>query len=119
MKFISTKVHGIIDYLTAFLLIGLPFTLHYNTATMAGRIFIILGVVLLVYSLITRYEHGLVDIIPFKLHLIFDLLSGILLAASPWIFGFSDNVYIPHVVVGLFEIVVTLFTKTRTSLAEE
>jgi hypothetical protein len=118
MKFISTKVHGIIDYLTAFLLIGLPFTLHYNTGTMEGRIFIILGVVLVIYSLITRYEHGLVDIIPFKLHLIFDLLSGILLAASPWIFGFYHEAYLPHLIIGLFEIFVTLFTKTRTSLAD-
>ena len=118
MKFISTKVHGMIDYLTAFLLVGLPFALHLDTATMEGRIFIILGVVLVVYSLITRYEHGLVDIIPFKLHLIFDLLSGIFLAASPWILDFSDKVYIPHLIVGLFEILVTLFTKRRTSLAE-
>ena len=41
-----------------------------------------------------------------------DLLSGLLLAASPWLFGFSEFVYVPHLVLGLLEIGAALMTKT-------
>ena len=33
-----------------------------------------------------------------------DFLSGVFLAISPWVFGFSERVWVPHVLVGLFEI---------------
>jgi hypothetical protein len=44
-----------------------------------------------------------------------DLVSGILLAASPWIFGFSDYVYMPHLILGLFEIGASMMTDTVPS----
>ncbi|MEJ7827105.1 MAG: SPW repeat protein [Segetibacter sp.] len=40
-------------------------------------------------------------------------MSGILLAASPWIFSFADTVYIPHLIFGLLEIGASLMTKTQ------
>ena len=41
-------------------------------------------------------------------------LAGILFL-SPWLFGFSDRVYLPHLIVGLFEIGTSLMTRTRSS----
>jgi len=113
MKFISTQMHGALDYVTAFLLLAMPYMLHYETGTMAGRIFIILGVSTVCYSLITKYEFGIMNIIPMQLHLVFDVVSGILLAASPWLFGFHDVAYLPHLIIGLFEVVVAITTKTK------
>lgn len=40
-----------------------------------------------------------------------DLLSGILLAASPWLFGFADDIWWPHVLFGLIEIGAALMTR--------
>jgi hypothetical protein len=40
----------------------------------------------------TDYEFGLVKTIPMKTHLNIDLISGLLLAVSPWVFGFSDRI---------------------------
>src|SRR5262249_35864761 len=40
---------------------------------------------------------------------------GLLLAASPWIFGFAWEVWIPHVVLGLAEVGAAMFTQTRPS----
>jgi hypothetical protein len=78
-------------------------------------IFIILGAMALLYSLMTRYELGMMKVIPMKTHLTLDVLSGIVLAASPWIFNFDERVYLPHLILGLFEIGAGLMTKTTPS----
>jgi hypothetical protein len=52
-----------------------------------------------------------------RMHLLLDIASGMLLAASPWLFGFADRVFLPHLVVGLFEIVAGLATRTTPGTA--
>jgi hypothetical protein len=47
-------------------------------------------------------------------HLATDVAAGALLAVSPWLFGFADRVYLPHLVVGLFEIAAGLMTRTTS-----
>jgi hypothetical protein len=41
-----------------------------------------------------------------------DMIAGIFLAASPWIFGFADYVWAPHVIVGVGEVLVVALSKT-------
>lgn len=48
-------------------------------------------------------------------HLWLDGLSGVLLAASPWLFNFYDRVFLPHLLIGLFEIGASLITKKMPS----
>jgi hypothetical protein len=45
-------------------------------------------------------------------HLLLDAASGLLLAVSPWLFGFADRVFWPHLVIGLVEIGAALTTRT-------
>jgi hypothetical protein len=110
MRFISTRVHGMLDYVVGVLLILLPRLFGFQTGGYDEKIPVILGVAAIVYSLITRYELGLFKVLPFKLHLTFDFLSGVLLALSPWLFGFADRVWAPHFAIGLFEIAAALLT---------
>jgi hypothetical protein len=66
------------------------------------------------YSLFTDYELGVWKVAPMAVHNLIDVAAGILLAASPWIFGFADetaNVWVPHVVVGLAAVFLGLTTK--------
>lgn len=79
---------------------------------------VILGAGVIVYSLITKYELGVVDVISMPLHLGLDVGGGILLAASPWIFGFSDEIWWPHVLFGLLEIGAGLMTQTTPEYEE-
>jgi hypothetical protein len=41
-----------------------------------------------------------------------DVASGALLALSPWLFGFADRVFWPHLIVGIMEIGAGLTTRT-------
>jgi hypothetical protein len=55
------------------------------------------------------------------MHLMNDYIASLLLAASPWIFGFADqpsNVWMPHVVVGILVFVLSLLTETEPRRAD-
>jgi hypothetical protein len=107
MGFIPTRVHGVLDYLTAGVLIGAPALLGFRKNGMQTWLPIALGVGTIGYSLLTDYELGLFRIIPMPMHLALDAANGALLAASPWLFGFAEEVSAPHLGLGLFEIAVT------------
>jgi len=116
MRVIPTQVHGILDYLVGVVLIIAPWILRFNDGGAAQWVPVILGVTVIVYSLLTRYELGVVGLIPMPIHLWLDVLGGLVLLLSPWLFGFSDVVWVPHVVFGLIEIVVALISKTEPSI---
>jgi hypothetical protein len=112
MKFISTKTHGALDYLVGIVLIAAPSLLGFYDGTAAAWTPITLGILTLLYSLLTNYEWGAVKLLTMRTHLTLDFLSGVLLVVSPWLFGFAHRVYVPHVVVGIIEIGAALFTQT-------
>jgi hypothetical protein len=119
MKLISTKTHGAIDYLTALLLLVSPWAFNYAAGDQQSMwIPFALGNFIFIYSLLTDYERSLGKVIPFQVHLILDVLTGIFLAASPWIFHFSDSIYLPHVIVGAFSVIVTLLTRKTAHVAD-
>ncbi len=110
MKIISTKVHGVLDYVMGLFLIASPWILNFADGTAAQKVPVILGIAMLVMSVLTDYEFGAIRKISMRVHLTVDLISGILLAASPWILGFADRVYLPHLILGIAEIGASLMT---------
>lgn len=112
---ISSKTHAILDYLVGILLIAAPWLLGFADDSAATTIPVILGISTILYSLLTNYEYSVARMIPYKVHLTIDFLAGILLLTSPWLFDFSDRVYLPHVIVGAFEIVAVLLSRKATS----
>lgn len=110
MRFIPTKAHAAVDYLTGILLIVVP--LYFvGQAGAAAWVPILIGCLILGQSVLTDYELSLANLIPMRFHLLMDGLAGALLAVSPWLFGFSEIAWIPHVVVGLFEIGAAMTTE--------
>ena len=114
MRFISTRIHGIIDYFLGIALIAAPWLFNFVANGSETWIPVTLGVVLIVYSLFTDYEYGLVNNISVKTHLWLDSLLGIFLASSPWLFNFNLQVYQPHLWVGVLLTVVAIFTLTSS-----
>lgn len=112
MRFVSTRAHALLDYAVGILLILAPWLLGFNDGSAAQWVPVANGAVVLVMSLFTNYEGGLFKSISVPVHLTVDVLSGIVLAASPWLFGFADRIFLPHLLVGIFEIGAGLCTRT-------
>ena len=112
MRLIPTRIHGVLDYLMGLLLIAAPWIFGFADEGNAARLVpAVLGAGVILYSLVTRYELGLAGLIPMAVHLGLDAGGGLLLAASPWLFGFADRVWVPHVAFGLLEIGAALLTR--------
>lgn len=110
MRFIPTRIHGVLDYIIGVILILAPFILGFARGGAETWVPIIVGALIIVYSLMTDYELGVKKSIRMPTHLWFDGILGLFLALSPWIFGFSDYVWVPHLVVGLLGIGAALLT---------
>ncbi len=112
MRFIPTRLHGMADYATGLLLIASPWLFGFADGSAAQWVPVLIGASILVMSLLTDYELSLSRVIPMPVHLAVDAAGGLLLAASPWIFGFADRVFWPHLIIGLLEIGAALMTRT-------
>lgn len=116
-RIIPTKVHGVLDYVLAAALFFAPILFGFEdlggAAVWVPRA---LGLSILALAVLTRYELGVVKLIPMTTHLIIDIVASSFLMLSPFIFGFSstpDNMWVPHVVFGIGYLIVTLLTQTR------
>lgn len=112
MRFIPTRVHGVIDYLWGVALVGAPWVLGFGSSRAEAMIPVALGLGAIFYSLGTEYECGVIGVLPMRWHLHADVASGLFLAASPWLFNFANIVWAPHVAFGLFSIAAGLLTRT-------
>jgi hypothetical protein len=113
MNLISKKHHGLLDYFVGALLIASPWLCGFYNDGLQSFLPIALGFVTIGYSMITKYEYSVAQVLPFSFHLLLDTIAGILLAASPWIFDFNTTVYIPHLVIGLLQVGAVLLTDER------
>lgn len=111
MRPIRTKTHGYLDYIMGVVLIAAPWIFGFARDGAETWVPVILGVAAIAYSLVTSYELGAYPMISMRTHLALDLVSGILLAVSPWLFGFAEYVWVPHLVFGMAEIGASLLTK--------
>jgi hypothetical protein len=113
MRFIGTKTHGYVDYIMGALLIAAPWIFDFDRGGAETWVPVVLGAGMILYSLLTDYELGASHQISMKTHLTLDMFAGAFLAASPWIFGFADYVWAPHLVFGILEMGAGMFTKTN------
>lgn len=114
LKLIPTRVHGVLDFLTAGTMLALPRALGWSQNT--TRLLTGAAVGTIGYSLMTRYEMGLVKRLPMKAHLGLDAACGAALCASPWLLP-DEPTEVKQTLVGLglFELASALTTKTESS----
>jgi drug/metabolite transporter (DMT)-like permease len=109
---LPTRIHGMLDYLMGALLIASPWLFGFADNEAARWVPVGLGAGVLLYSVFTDYELGVVKKVQMPVHLFLDALGGILLAVSPWMLGFDDRVWMPHVVLGAVEVLTAAITNT-------
>jgi hypothetical protein len=112
MRFVTPEVHAIMDYAMSLLLITSPYILGFSHERTAAMLPMILGLLALIITILTDFKLAIVRIIPLKWHLVYDFFGGAFLLLSPWIFDFSNQVFMPHVVFGALQILASLTTST-------
>lgn len=114
MKIISRKTHGGLDYGAAIVLIVSPWLFNFSDVEPAKSIAIGAGILIVMMSLFTNYETGFIKAIPMQMHLYADILVGLFLIASPWLFKFSNETYLFHVIMGLFSVIAGVITNNES-----
>lgn len=111
LRFVPTKAHGVLDYLSVAALLTMPRVLHPSPPV--RRVLTGMAAGTLVYSLTTRYELGVVKVLPMTAHLAVDGLSGAFIGAVPLLFPDEPSrVKTMLVGYGLFALAASLTTKT-------
>lgn len=113
MKFLSSKVHTIIGLVVGVALLFAPALFGFSEYETAAMIPMVVGVFIIVNELITTSSLSPLKLVPMKIHIMLDCVTGAFLALSPWLFGFADeptNVWLPHVIVGILTIGYALMT---------
>jgi hypothetical protein len=115
-KPISTKMHGVLDYYTAPTLMALPRIMGWGKKV--TNLLTVAGLGMMGYSFITRYELGLLKLLPMPGHLTIDVIAGAGLAASPFVLlDESERTPLKTAVLvgfGLYEIIVAPLTQTES-----
>ena len=118
LRFIPTRVHGVLDYAVGGLLLAAPELFRLKDVPASAMAPRLAGAGAAAYSLVTDYELSPVKLLPMPVHLALDAGSGALLSASPFLFGYAragTRYWLPHTLVGVLEVLVAAMTQTRPS----
>jgi|TARA_B110000908_G_C10157312_1_gene404259 hypothetical protein len=112
-RIISPGVHGILDYVSAIVLILVPGVLAFDEISpFAYWLSVIAGCVLILYSLMTDYEFSIGMFIPLRIHLVLDFSAGILFILWPFIFDFTGLAMAYYLVMGFGILLVVALTQS-------
>ncbi len=109
-RIIKTRWHAFLDYMTALLLLISPWLFDFTRDTLSTRIGVISGAIVLIMSVFSRNEGGLIRVIPMPIHLIMDIVLGFAILILPYL----PTQELPHIVlllVGLMLICSGIFTE--------
>jgi drug/metabolite transporter (DMT)-like permease len=115
MKFISSRTHTYIGWVVGVALVAAPWIFQFDEVSPAKWSAILVGLFILVNEAVTTSPASPMKIVPMRVHVMLDVVTGIFLAVTPFLFQFSDedaNAWVPHIVVGLLIVGYALATDT-------
>jgi hypothetical protein len=94
------------------LLIAAPWIFGFDDVGSSKTLSIVVGVVMLLSGMMTRWRWSLAKVIPLRTHFMTDVLLGIVLIAGPFVLGDSDNGAATRflVIMGALELMTALAT---------
>ena len=116
MKKIGLHTHACIDYLAAILLVAVPLLPAHTTESAQTWVPVGVGLIAFSYNLMTDYRLSIFRIVGVPTHIVFDMTLGLLLAVSPWLFGFAASTWLPHLSTGIFLFIIAMITNLRPAV---
>ena len=111
MRFIPTRLHGAADYIVGIVVVGLPF--YYGWTGPQRAVVAALGVFVILYSLFTDYEAGLVRYLRVRFHLLLDIIFGLAMLSLPWLFNLPGKTSMPFYAIGILALFLAAATEVR------
>ena len=107
------RAHQMIEPFAAILLIAAPWIFGFSDNDTATTLSVVVGVIVLLTGMSTRWRLSLVKLIPLRTHFMMDLGVGVALIALPFIAGFSDHGGATRffVIAGVLELGTALMTR--------
>lgn len=116
MKFISSKVHGLIDYIVVLFLLASP--AYFGFTGLLAAFTYALAAVHLLLTVFTAYPFGLIKKIPLQVHGAIELLVGIALITLAYtLFGKNDDGKLFYVIFGTVVLLTWLVTDYKGAAA--
>ena len=116
VKLLPAWLHAVADYAVAATLIVVALAVGGTDKAVATGV--VVGVVVAVVSLMTKYPLGLVKVLPFTVHSAGDYLAAALLVLAPFVLSFNDSdsgLTAFYVVEGIAVLAVSLITNYQYS----
>ena len=118
----SLRTHNVLDYFIGAFLVVSPWIFGFDGVTAARSVFLVGGIALIGYSLLTNYYYSVARIIPLGVHMAFDAILGVVFILAPALFGYREFLtqgqYAVHVVLGIGAVGLVALTRPRTEAAK-
>jgi hypothetical protein len=85
---IPLRVHSIVDYVAAVVLVAAPYVFGFADIDVARNFFLVLGIGLAAYSALTKYRYSFAKIIPIGPHMFLDVVVGFLTMVGPYVLNY-------------------------------
>ena len=111
--FISTSTYGFLNYVIAITLMSSPWLfgfIHVGGASLFLPL--IFGWLQLIMAIFSRHKFGFMNVFPVPMHCFIDVVGGSFLMASPWVYAYAPQVFLPQLLLGGLVFFLGVFTKT-------
>jgi hypothetical protein len=120
VRFLPAWFHAIADYAVGITLVAVALIVGGTGVAVATGV--VVGAVVLVVSMLTRYPLGVAKVLPFTVHSAGDYLAAALLVLAPFVLGFTDTdggLAAFYIVAGLAVLAVSLVTNYQYGSSRE
>src|SRR6185437_8473285 len=109
--FISTTFYGFFNHILALTLIASPWLFGFaNVSNAALLLPMYIGWLQLIMAIFTDNKASFIRQLPMQTHLVIDVFMGFILLVSPWLYNFSDKVFLRQLLLGLLLMFLGIFT---------
>jgi hypothetical protein len=115
---VPLPIHGLLEYGAGVLSIAAPFLFSFET-DVAKVTSVLIGVAVLVLAVVTASPTGILRNLPLDSHIVLDYVLAIVLIASPFVFGFTDDgsALAYFLILGVAHLLMTVLTRFRKARA--